>query len=185
MGRAKAELEFGTATLLERMVAELRQSFPEIVLVTSPAGLAKEQRLGEVRMVRDEREYEGPLPALALGLTAIRNDYAFACGCDAPFLRSDLASSLCAMLEHYDAVMPEIAGLVQPLHAVYRKRCIAAINSMIAQGEARLAQIVEAVSVRRVGEQELRAIDPHLLSFINVNTPQDYERALRLVSATN
>jgi len=185
MGRPKAELEFGTTTLLERMVAELRQSFPEIVLVTSPAGLAKAQRLGEVRMVRDEREYEGPLPALALGLTAIRNDYAFVCACDSPLLRAALASALCAMLEHYDAVVPEIAGLVQPLHAVYRKRCIAAINSMIAQGEARLAQIVEAVSVRKVGEQELRAIDPHLLSFINVNTPEDYERALRLVSATN
>ena len=185
MGRAKAELEFGTATLLERMVAELRQSFPEIVLVTSPAGLAKAEPLSEVRIVRDEREYEGPLRALALGLTTIRNDYAFVCACDSPLLRAALASALCAMLEHYDAVVPEIAGLVQPLHAVYRKRCIAAINSMIAQGEARLAQIVEAVSVRKVGEQELRAIDPHLLSFINVNTPEDYERALRLVSATN
>ena len=123
--------------------------------------------------------------ALALGLTAIRNDYAFVCACDSPFLRADLASSLCAMLEHHDAVVPVIAGLVQPLHAVYRKRCIAAINSMIAAGEARLAQIVEAVSVRKVGEQELRAIDPQLLSFINVNTPEDYERALRLVSETD
>jgi len=185
MGRPKAELKFGTTTLLERMVAELRPSFPEIVLVTSPAGLAKAQRLGEVRMVRDEREYEGPLPALALGLTVIRNDYAFVCACDSPFLRAHLALSLCAMLEHYDAVVPEIAGLVQPLHAVYRKPCIDAINSMLAQGEERLAKIVDAVSVRRVGEQELRAIDPDLRSFINVNTPEDYQRALRLVSATS
>jgi molybdenum cofactor guanylyltransferase len=89
------------------------------------------------------------------------------------------------MLEHYDAVVPEIAGLVQPLHAVYRKRCLAAINAMIAQGEARLVQIVDAVSVRKVGERELRAIDPDLRSFINVNTPEDYQRALRLVSATS
>ena len=185
MGRPKAELKFGVNTLLERMVAELRRSFPEIVLVTSPAGLPKAGRLGEVRVVRDEREYEGPLPALALGLSAIRFDYAFVCGCDSPFLRAELASSLCAMLEHYDAVVPEIAGLVQPLHAVYRKRCIAAINSMIAAGQARLAQVVQALSVRKVGEQELRALDPELLSFINVNTPEDYQRALRLVSATS
>jgi molybdenum cofactor guanylyltransferase len=185
MGRPKAELKFGATTLLERMVAELRQSFQEILLVTSPAGLEKTGPLEEVRVVRDEREYEGPLPALALGLTAIRNDYAFVCACDSPLLRADLASALCAMLEHYDAVVPEIAGLVQPLHAVYRKRCIAAIDSMIALGEARLAQIVEAVSVRKVGERELRAIDPDLLSFINVNTPEDYRRALRLVSAAS
>jgi len=185
MGRPKAELKFGANSLLERMVAELRQSFPEVVVVASPAGLPTAARLGEVRIVRDEREYEGPLPALALGLSAIRNDYAFACACDSPFLRAELASSLCAMLEHYDAVVPEIAGLVQPLHAVYRKHCIAAIHSMIAAGEARLAQIVHAVSVRKVGEQELRALDPDLLSFLNLNTPEDYQRALRLVSATS
>jgi molybdenum cofactor guanylyltransferase len=185
MGRPKAELKFGATTLLERMVAELRQSFPEIVLVTSPAGLTHAGRLGDVRIVRDEREYEGPLPALARGLTAIRNDNAFACACDSPLLRADLASSLCAMLEHYDAVVPEVAGLVQPLHAVYRKRCIAAINSMIAIGETRLARIVEAVSVRKISEQELRALDPDLLSFINLNTPEDYQRALRLVAPTS
>jgi molybdopterin-guanine dinucleotide biosynthesis protein A len=185
MGRPKAELRFGANTLLERVVAELRQSFPEIVLVTSPAGLPKAGRLVEVRVVRDEREHEGPLRALALGLGAIRNDCAFVCGCDSPFLRAELASSLCAMLEHYDGVVPEIAGLVQPLHAVYRKRCIAAINRMIAAGEARLAQVVQVLSVRKVGEQELRALDPELLSFLNVNTPEDYQRALRLASATS
>jgi molybdopterin-guanine dinucleotide biosynthesis protein A len=185
MGRPKAELKFGANTLLERVVAELRQSFAEIVVVASPGGLPKAARLGEVRIVRDEREYEGPLAALALGLSAIRNDYAFACACDAPFLRGELAAALCAMLERYDAVVPEIAGLVQPLHAVYRKRCTAAIDSIIAAGEARLVQIVQALSVRKVGEQELRAFDPELLSFMNLNTPEDYQRALRLVSATS
>jgi molybdopterin-guanine dinucleotide biosynthesis protein A len=181
MGRPKAELQFGSTTLLERMVAELRHTFPEIVLVTSPAGLAGARRLGDVRIVPDEREYAGPLRALALGLTAIRNDGAFVCACDSPLLRADLASLLCAMLERYDAVVPEIAGLAQPLHAAYRKRCVAAINSMIARGEERLVQIVEAVSARKVVEEELRAVDPDLLSFTNVNTPEDYERALRLV----
>lgn len=184
MGRPKAELKFGATTLLERMVAELRQTFPEIVLVTSPAGLAGAQRLGDVRIVPDEREHAGPLRALALGLTAIRNDGAFVCACDSPLLRADLASLLCAMLEGYDAVVPEIAGLAQPLHAVYRKRCVAAISSMIARGEERLVRIVEAVSARTVGEKELRASDPDLLSFTNVNTPEDYQRALRLVFAS-
>ena len=42
-------------------------------------------------------------------------DYAFVCACDSPFLRADLASSLCGMLEQYDAVVREIAGLDQPL----------------------------------------------------------------------
>jgi molybdenum cofactor guanylyltransferase len=185
MGRPKPELKFGATTLLERMVAELRKTFHEIVLVTSPAGLARPERLGDVTIVRDERAYQGPLPALALGLTAIRNDSAFVSACDAPLLRADLASSLCAMLGRYDAVVPEIAGLAQPLHAVYRKRCIAAINSMIARGDQRLVQIVEAVSVRKVAEKELRAIDPDLVSFINVNTLEDYQRALRLVSETS
>ena len=181
MGRPKAELKFGTSTLLGRIAAELRLVFHDIVLVTAPAGLAGEEHFTDLRIVRDEREYEGPLPALALGLSAIRNGGAFVCSCDLPLLRGAVASSLCGMLERFDAVVPEIAGLAQPLHAVYRKRCIAALNSMSARGEHRLVEIVRAGSVRTVGEKELRAIDPDLRSFTNVNTPQDYQRALQLI----
>lgn len=178
MGSPKAELKFGAQTLLERTISELVSSFNDLVVVAAPAGLGN---AGEsVTIIRDAHEYEGPLPALARGLRAIRNDAAFVCSCDLPLLNREVAQSLCAMLDRYDAVIPEIAGLAQPLHAVYRKRCAAAIDTMVARGEKRLTRIVESLSARHVDENELRSVDPELRSFLNVNTPEAYQRALRL-----
>ena len=38
----------------------------------------------------------------------------------------------------------------------------------------------EEVHVVEVGPEVVAAYDPHGLLFVNVNTPHDYERALRL-----
>ena len=95
-------------------------------------------------------------------------------------LNSDVAADLVAMLDDFDAVIPEVGGMLQPLHAVYRKHCANAIASLEASGEKRLTANAAAVNARRVGERELRAIDPDLASFFNVNTPEDYQRALKM-----
>ncbi len=184
MRRPKAELDFGGVPLLDRIITELKPSFAAIVVVASPDGLPPGVDLPGVTIVRDAHEYQGPLPALARGLAATRCDAAFACSCDLPLLDALVARALCAMLGDYDAVVPEIGGLIQPLHAVYRNRCAAAIDTMIARGEKRLVTIVESIKARRVGEEELRRVDPGLRSFLNVNTPEDYERALRLAGFT-
>ena len=77
------------------------------------------------------------------------------------------------------AVIPEVGGKLQPLHAVYRKRCASAIESLAA-GEKRLTASASAINARKVGEDEIRKLDPQLNSFFNVNTPEDYRRALKL-----
>jgi molybdopterin-guanine dinucleotide biosynthesis protein A len=95
-------------------------------------------------------------------------------------LNSDVAADLVAMLDDFDAVIPEVGGMLQPLHAVYRKHCANAIAALEASGEKRLTRSADAINARKVGEQELRALDPELSSFFNVNTPDDYQRALKL-----
>lgn len=180
MGRPKAGLRFGGAALIARVVGELKGGFEDIVVVAEPRGLGDVgEGLAGASVICDEREYEGPLPALARGLGGIRNEMAFACSCDVPFLRAEVAWRLCSMLGDYDAVIPEIEGVGQVLHAVYRRGCVEAIEGMIAAGERRLRKIAQVVSAQIVGEAELRKIDPELRSFVNVNTPEEYERALR------
>ncbi len=180
MGRRKADLPFHGQTMLERIVAELAGTFDDLVIVAHPLGLNGAFRLPHVRIVSDDREYQGPLAALARGLRAVRSDAAFACSCDAALVDAGVARALCGMLEQYDAVIPDLAGIAQPLHAVYRKRCAAAIDAMIARGENRLQKIADSISARKVGEEAMRRLDPELLSLFNVNTPEDYQRALRL-----
>jgi len=99
-----------------------------------------------------------------------------------------LAVALCAMLEGgaapeppYDAAIPSIEGFTQPLCAAYRREpAIAALLAMEADDERRLTRLADRLNVNVVDEVALRAFDADLRSFLNVNTAEDYARALRL-----
>ena len=181
MGRPKAGLDFGGVPLLTRIVSELKRRFDEIVIVAAPASAGQPRiQVAGVKMVHDEAAFEGPLDALRRGLDALGHQVAFACSCDLPLLNADVAAALVAMIADFDAVIPEVGGKLQPLHAVYRKQCARKIESLAVGGEKRLTAIAAAVNARKVDEDEVRKIDPQLLSFFNVNTPEDYRRALEI-----
>jgi molybdenum cofactor guanylyltransferase len=181
MGRSKAMLDFGGEPMIARIVRQLRRRFDEVVIVAAPESVEHlEIPADAAKIILDETAFQGPADALRRGLRAVGSDFAFACSCDLPLLNADVAFALLAMLDRFDAVIPEIAGRLQPLHAVYRTNCAGALEAMAARGEKRLVAIADAVKTRRVAEPELRAIDPELLSFVNVNTPSNYARALRL-----
>jgi molybdopterin-guanine dinucleotide biosynthesis protein A len=185
MGQPKPALRFGERTLIERIVAELRRSFDDIVVVAAPETEAIALPvIKAVTIVRDETPYAGPVGALARGLRAARHDAAFACSCDLPMLRAEVASWIVSLLDGRqvcDAVIPRIEGRLQPLHAAYRRRCAGALDAMLARGDHHLSAIAELVEARIIDEPEYRRHDPDALSCFNVNTPADYARALRLI----
>lgn len=198
MGLPKAALPFGPSTILERLIDTLSGAFAEIIVVAAPLrdepfsiDRTLRERANEahvtgpdeatVMIERDAAAFEGPVGALRHGLTRARGEIVFACSCDLPLLRSELASALCAMIENNDAVIPQVEGRTQPLCAAYRRApAIAALTAMETGNERRLTLISERLKVRTVEETTLRAIDPQLRSFLNVNTAEDYARALRL-----
>jgi molybdopterin-guanine dinucleotide biosynthesis protein A len=181
MGQPKAALDFGGVPLLTRIVIELKCWFDEIVIVAAPESAGQRRvEIPGLKIVHDETAFAGPLDALRRGLNALEHEVAFACSCDLPLLNSDVAADLVGMLDDFDAVIPEVGGRLQPLHAVYRKRCANAIASLADSGEKRLTASAGAINAKRVGEHELRRLDPELNSFFNVNTPEDYQRALKM-----
>jgi molybdopterin-guanine dinucleotide biosynthesis protein A len=181
MGQPKAALDFGGVPLLTRTVIELKRRFDHIVVVAAPPSEEFPRiEIAGSKLVHDETAFAGPLDALRRGLDALEREVAFACSCDLPLLNSEVAARLIAMVDDFDAVIPEVGGKIQPLHAVYRKRCASAIEALEATGEKRLVSIADAVNAKRIGEGELRKLDPELRSFFNVNTPEDYQKVLKL-----
>ncbi len=178
MARPKAQLPFGSSTLLEHIVAELKKAFDNLVVVAAPSDAMTNLR--GVRIVHDDVAYAGPVSALEIGITAARNEIAFACSCDVPFVNGDLALKLCAMLGDHDALIPRVDGKLQTLHAVYRKKCAKVLGAMRTRGERRLHE--DEFRQRAVlPEEEVRALNPDLRSFFNVNTPEDYQLALKIM----
>src|ERR1700739_3440449 len=147
VGESKATLRFGNITLIERTVIELARAFDDIVVVAAPESEAIElPALRTVTMMRDENAYQGPVGALARGLRAVRRELAFAGSCDLPLLRAEVASWLRSLVGDFDAVIPMIGKRLQPLHAVYHRRCVEALDAMLSRGEHRLSAVAEAVN---------------------------------------
>jgi molybdopterin-guanine dinucleotide biosynthesis protein A len=187
MGRPKAALPFGNATILDRLITELSPAFAELIVVAAPAEVESAD-MGEIlarwedriRLIRDREAFNGPVAAVIRGLRAAQHPIVFACSCDLPLLRSSVALKLCAMIGELDAAIPEIAGKSQPLYAAYRRRSADLIEAITGEGESRLTAITGRLKVRRADAAELRVIDPELHSFVNVNTPDDFARALEI-----
>ena len=187
MGRAKADLPFGTGTMLDRIIAEMQRTFEDaVVAVAEPRRYQWES--DRVRVIVDEESYQGPVRALERALREIRCGRAFVCSCDVPLVSGALARRLCeSMDESDDALIPMVAGKLQMLHGVYRKRCAEILATMHRNSENRLHRIVDFAKVRILSDKEIRALGPDsdLRSFFNVNTPEDYRRALDLLSDKN
>jgi molybdopterin-guanine dinucleotide biosynthesis protein A len=69
----------------------------------------------------------------------------------------------------------------EPLHALYRRSCLPAIEARLAAGQRRVISFLPDVRVRDVFPPEISPMDPNFLSFLNVNTPEEWEQARKLL----
>jgi molybdopterin-guanine dinucleotide biosynthesis protein A/molybdopterin converting factor small subunit len=129
-------------------------------------------------IVRDDVAYQGPVGGIYYGLKAARRETCFVTSCDAPFLNLRLIAYLMAQISHYDVVVPFTQNRFQPLHAVYRKQVAPLLKEQLERGELRPIFLYDKVRTRKITEAEMHPHDPEGLSFLNMNTPEDYQTAL-------
>lgn len=176
MGQAKALLIFDGEPLIAHIARTLKRMFAEIVVVAAP-----EQELPALsaKVVRDEVAYQGPVGGIYYGLRAAGGEFSFVTSCDAPFLNTALIAYLTGQISDYDVVVPYWEERYQPLHAVYRKSVLPLLKAQLERGELRPVYLFDKVRTRKVEQDEIKILDPDGLSFLNMNTPQDYEAALK------
>jgi molybdenum cofactor guanylyltransferase len=183
MGAPKAGLLFDGVPLLEHLCARLAEVFPELVVVRA-AGQAlppvEASASAHPRVVEDAVSDQGPVAGICAGLGAARRSLAFVVSCDVPFLNSQVGAMMVDLAEGYDVVVPEWEGRLHPLQAVYRTRVLPLLEEQLAAGRRRPVDLYERVPVRKVTEAEILEVDPLGLTFMNMNTPEDYQRALAL-----
>ncbi len=181
MGRNKALIKLDGAPLAARVLAALQPLTAEqLIVANDPAPY----RFLHRPIIPDIEPGYGPLMGLYSGLKAASNDLAVAVAVDMPFLTSDFLRALLNRASGWDVVIPETAGRLHPLCAVYRRAtCLPAIEEAIARGQRRLIAFHPQVRVQRVQEADLRSISPDLRELINVNTPQELAEARGLFGA--
>lgn len=176
-GRDKGALPIGGDPITARQIAVLQEVATELLIVANvPERYA---RFG-VRVVPDVVPGAGPLGGIYTAICAAATDRTLVVACDMPFLRADLLAYLIDAADGYDAAVPRTADGYQPLCAVYSKACAAPIRERINRGELKVVGLLADVRVREIGPEELAGFDPGR-AFVNVNTPDDYDCALKSV----
>ena len=122
-----------------------------------------------------------PLAGLAVGLAALGNQVsaAYVSSCDAPLIRKQFVCDLYSRLGDADLVMPRDGRYHHPLASVYRTSLSETVRSLVDAERLRPVFLLEQCRPIIVDVEELRASDPQLDSLRNINSPEDYESALR------
>ena len=175
-GADKASLPVGRARIIDRQLAALSAVADDIRIVANEA--ARYADTG-VRIIPDAIPGAGPLGGVYSALLDARHDRVLVIAGDLPFVTAALFGRLLAEIgesDEVDAVVPRSARGLEPLCAVYRRRCAAAAKSRIDRGALRVAGLLDDVRIRVLEPDVLAPYDAGAL-FENVNTPHDHERA--------
>lgn len=183
MGRDKATLPFGPERMLQRVVRLVGEAvaLENIVVVAAPNQSLPELPAGIIT-ARDAQEYRGPLAGLATGFRALAGhiDAAYVTACDVPLLAPAFIEQMFELLGDFDIVVPVDAQHHHPLAAVYRPTVLAHVRQLLDADRMRPRFLFDEVKTRELPVEELRAVDPQLLTLKNLNYEQDYVAALAM-----
>ncbi len=181
MGRNKALEPFQGEPLIRRVIDRMGQVASSIIVVANDNGRVAELDLpNDVTPVIDEYPGKGSLGGIYTGLAAAPTDWSVFCACDMPFPSPRLYSALLSNRDMNDAVVPVVDGRPEPIHAAYSRACLEPIRAKLAAGRLKISGFFEDVRVCYFTEDRVREIDPDLLSFFNINTQDDLDKANRI-----
>lgn len=181
LGQDKVLETVGNRSLLQQVVScvSLLSSYV-IIVTTRQRTFSQSIDYPKLKVVTDIYPDKGPLGGIYTGLATSTSFYNLVVASDMPFLNQALLRYMIQLSANFDLVVPRVDNLVEPLHAIYTKNCLAPIEQMIKQGELSVNKLFNLVRVRYVEAEEIERFDPKHLSFFNINTEADLERAREL-----
>jgi molybdopterin-guanine dinucleotide biosynthesis protein A len=177
MGTDKGLTPFLGKPLIERVVERLAPIAREIVITTNRP---QNYKFLDVRLVNDAIPGRGPLGGLLTAFIEATFPIVGVVACDMPFVNPQLlvAQRDKLVFDQLDLVVPETELGLEPFHAIYRRdTCLLPVIFAIWKGKWRANAWFHKVRQHRFSTQEIRLYDPELISFCNVNTPQELQDA--------
>ena len=186
MGFDKATALLNNQPLLIHVIKRVKNLVNNIIIVfnqnqTIPNFLHDNHSIHTpIKCVRDISNIQNPNIGIYSGMVSSHAEYALILPCDTPFLKKNLLKFMLQTARNFDAVIPQWEnGQIEPLIAVYKiKSALKALKNVIHKHNARIIEFINLLPhVYYLPTQKLKEIDPHLLSFYNINTPIDLKLA--------
>lgn len=172
MGTDKGLMMFGGRPIIDHIIEQLEPAVGELVIVSnSPAysGFGLETIADTIKDI-------GPAGGISSALSHSKTEKNFILGCDTPFIRTAAIEFIIGQSSQAEILLPVHEGHLEPLFGVYSKLCLTCWDELIRQGFLKLHELVTRFDLVRLetGTNPLFK-DPF---FININTPEDFEKAL-------
>ena len=74
-------------------------------------------------------------------------------------------------------LVPQLNNFLEPLHAFYHRSCLKAAETAYKQGKRKIKDFYPFVNVSVLEEKAMRVIKDYQISFFNINSAEDLQRA--------
>jgi len=178
LGHDKVFKTVGDRNLLDLVIDRVAPLSREMILVAASSNtLARSDKYPALKIVTDVLPGKGPLGGIYTGLLTSSSVYNLVVASDMPFLNSALLQYMVQVSADFDIVVPRAGALVEPLHAIYTKNCLEAMENLLKHNELPVRRLLTMVRTRYVEAEEIERFDPEHLSFFNINTKADLLKA--------
>jgi molybdopterin-guanine dinucleotide biosynthesis protein A len=170
----KAALVVADRRILDRQLAALGGRASRIVLVGGP-----DRHIVGVEVIPDRLPGMGALGGLYTALVSAASDRTLVLACDMPYVTGPFLEFLATTGGDCDATVPRDGQGLHPLCAVYARSAAPAIRHAIDRGVRRVRDAIDPLRMLLIEGPALEAFDPEGRLLTNINTPDEYARALR------
>lgn len=185
-GHDKILEKINNTSLLDQVISQVEPISKDIIIVTAnERAFTHLANRKNIRIINDIIPGMGSLGGIYTGLVESRTHQNLVVAADMPFLNRSLLRYMIRVAEGYDFTLPHVNNWYEPLHAVYSKNCIGPAKAIFDEGKKIIVELFKYVKVRYVEAEEIDRYDPQHLSFFNINTQQDMERALKIIGGTD
>ena len=178
MGQGKGLMRLGNQLLVLRAAEIL---LPIVHTVTLRAPPDRYGNLG-FPVVADLWPDKGPLVALCTGLISSNAEWSLFLACDLPRVSRRFVEFLIrrARATRSDAVLPCTPDGWQPPCAAYHARCRMVFEAAIRQDQLTIVELFDKLRPEAITPDEMATSGLSAAEFVNVNTPEGWDRVSQL-----
>ena len=184
-GHDKILEKINDTSLLDRVISQIELVSKDIIIVTAnERAFTHLANRANIKITHDIIPGMGSLGGIYTGLVESKTHQNLVVAADMPFLNTNLLKYMIKASDGFDFTLPHVNDWYEPLHAVYSKNCIEPAEKIFSLGQKVIVELFKYVKVRFIEAEEINRFDPQHLSFFNINTQQDKERALKIIEGT-
>lgn len=176
-GENKAFLSINGEFVIDRVLKIFKDFFDEIIIVTnSPL----EYLDYDIQIVTDIIKGKASLGGVYTGLFYASSEHCFVSACDMPFLDKRFIEYMISRIEGHNIIVPHASDGLQPLHAIYSKKCIPLMKRLIDRDELKIRILYKKMNTLTLPADTIKSFDPDERMFFNINSQEDLKRIVTM-----